>query len=95
MAISAHDIAHAEKWVERHQGQFARSASVDHGTLVIKLRAGNVVRVPVWAIEGVRDFPAAQLTQVEVTPMGDSLHFPLLDLDVYVPKLVELARAST
>lgn len=95
MAISAHDIAEAEKWVARHQGQFAQSASLDHGILVIKLRTGNVVRVPVWAIEGVRDLPASQLSQVEVTPMGDSLHFPLLDLDVYVPKLVELARANT
>ncbi|NQW10116.1 MAG: DUF2442 domain-containing protein [Alphaproteobacteria bacterium] len=57
--------------------------------LVAKLHSGVELRVPILLIEGLRGAAVDDLKQIEVSPSGLGLHWPTLDVDLYVPALLE------
>jgi Protein of unknown function (DUF2442) len=57
----------------------------------LEFRSGGVMTIPRQVIPGLNDFPASALKAISVSPAGDALSWPSLDVDVYVPGLVERA----
>jgi hypothetical protein len=47
--------------------------------------------IPRQIVPGLDDVPASALGGISVSPAGDALSWPSLDVDVYVPGLVERA----
>ena len=60
--------------------------------LDLKFRGGGSMKIPRQIIPGLREAPVSALSvPVSVSPAGDALSWPSLDLDIYVPGLVERA----
>lgn len=57
----------------------------------LKFRGGGSMMIPRQIVPGLDDAPASALGSVSVSPAGDALSWPSLDIDVYVPGLVEQA----
>ena len=57
----------------------------------LRFRGGGTMTIPRQIVPGVDDAPAAALGSITVSPAGDALSWPSLDVDVYVPGLVERA----
>jgi protein involved in temperature-dependent protein secretion len=91
MAISEHDLAQAEKRMQaiREDG-YALSAWYDRRSerVVIELSTGIQVAIPAARIEGLAEKTPADLTDIEISPAGLGLHWPRLDVDVYLPSLM-------
>lgn len=56
--------------------------------LVLSLSDGHRHVVPVEDIEDLRSATRAQIGEVEILGRGTGLHWPTLDLDLYVPALL-------
>ena len=56
--------------------------------LHIELTDGSIIRIPRQKLPGLELATARQLAQVHVTPSGYGLHWPDLDVDLAVPRLV-------
>jgi hypothetical protein len=69
-------------------GPHAISARFVRGRVTIQLSNGAEFAFPPEIAEGLRDATAAELSQIEITPSGLGLHFPVLDADLYVPGLL-------
>ena len=54
-------------------------------------RSGGVITIPRQVVPGLDAVPTAALDMISVSPAGDALSWPSLDVDVYVPGLVERA----
>ena len=54
-------------------------------------RSGGVMTIPRQVVPGLDAVPASDLEPITVSPAGDALSWPTLDVDVYVPGLVERA----
>ena len=57
----------------------------------LKFRSGGSMTIPRQIVPGLDDVPASALGGISVSPAGDALSWPSLDVDVYVPGLVERA----
>ena len=55
---------------------------------------GGSMTIPRSAVPGLQRASASKLSSVVVSPAGDALWWPSLDVDVYVPGLVERAFGS-
>lgn len=55
----------------------------------LEFRSGGVITVPRQVVPGLVDVSASALDAIRVSPAGDALSWPSLDVDVYVPGLVE------
>jgi Protein of unknown function (DUF2442) len=60
----------------------------DDGRLVIALSNGVSVAIPARDIQGLEHASDEALSVIELTPLGDGLHFPAIDADLYVPALL-------
>lgn len=56
--------------------------------LTLHLDDGVRVSIPRMGLQGLRDAKPAQLSKVEILGRGTGLHWPLLDVDHYVPGLL-------
>ena len=56
--------------------------------LTLHLDDGVRVSIPRMSLQGLRDARSAQLSKVEILGGGTGLHWPLLDVDHYVPGLL-------
>src|SRR5208283_3113127 len=56
--------------------------------LTLHLDDGVRVSIPRVSLQGLRDAKPAQLSKIEVLGHGTGLHWPLLDVDHYVPGLL-------
>ncbi|MGG6266135.1 DUF2442 domain-containing protein [Leptolyngbya sp. AN03gr2] len=56
--------------------------------VVVKLRSGASFSFPPEIAQGLHGASAEDLTQVEITPMGDGLHWETLDADFSVSGLL-------
>ena len=56
--------------------------------LTLHLDDGVRVSIPRRSLQGLRDAKPAQLSKVEILGRGTGLHWPLLDVDHYVPGLL-------
>lgn len=68
-------------------------ARYDNGrdTVDLKFRGGGSMMIPRQIIPGLEQAPASALQAISVSPAGDALSWPSVDVDVYVPGLVERA----
>jgi uncharacterized protein DUF2442 len=57
----------------------------------LKFRSGGSMTIPRQIVPGLDDVPASALGSISVSPAGDALSWPLLDVDVYIPGLIERA----
>lgn len=57
----------------------------------LRFRSGGAMTVPRQIVPGLEDVPASALGSISVSAAGDALSWPSLDVDVYVPGLVERA----
>ena len=78
------------------RGPIARAARYDsrRGLIVITLDGGCEFSFPVAVTEGLADASRSKLTKIEISPNGLGLHWPLLDVYLYVPGLIEGAFGS-
>lgn len=92
MEITDEDIAAAEQAyeAERRRGHVT-AARYDSrtGNLVLNLHNGEEVDISASLLEGLRGQGADALAEVEVTPGGLGLYWPTLDVDLYVPGLLD------
>ena len=54
-------------------------------------RSGGVITISRQVVPGLDAVPTAALDMISVSPAGDALSWPSLDVDVYIPGLVERA----
>jgi hypothetical protein len=57
--------------------------------LIISLSTGAELKVPLSAFRELAVAGKAQLIRVEISPSGYGIHFPEIDVDLYVPALLE------
>jgi hypothetical protein len=60
----------------------------------LRFRSGGSMTIPRQIVPGLEGVPASTLEGINVSPAGDALFWPSLDVDVYVPGLVERAFGS-
>jgi len=69
-----------------------RAIKVDYcsneNTIAIHLNTGAILIIPVNHIQWLKGVDAELLTQVEITPLGDGLHWEELDIDLSIPGLL-------
>lgn len=92
MTISDIDIEQANARMRRLQ----QTGSVESVTyrratkrVVIELIKGIQLSIPVDRIEGLADAPAAALAEMEISPSRLGIHWPQLDVDLYVPGVLQ------
>jgi hypothetical protein len=68
--------------------------AADRDGIMLTFCGGGVMAIPRKVIPGLERASAATLANIQVSPAGDALSWPLLDVDVYVPGLVERAFGS-
>jgi hypothetical protein len=57
--------------------------------VVLTVRHGIELSIPVHLLEGLSDAPPAALAHIDISPAGTGLHWPALDVDLYVPALIQ------
>lgn len=57
-------------------------------TIAIYLNTGAVLTIPVNPIQWLIDADPQLLTEIEITPLGDGLHWEKLDIDLSIPGLL-------
>ncbi|HXT08463.1 MAG TPA: DUF2442 domain-containing protein [Roseiarcus sp.] len=88
MAVSDEAFAEAEAraQAERQDG-YAVAARYDRrgARVVVRLNTDVEISFPARLAEGLADASSEQLAEIEITPSGLGLHWPKLDVDLYVP----------
>jgi hypothetical protein len=59
------------------------------GRIVIHLNSGSDVAFSPRDAQGLENARAYELEEIEISPSGLGIHFPKLDVDIYVPALLE------
>ena len=57
----------------------------------LEFRSGAVITIPRHVVPSLGAISPLALSGISVSPAGDALSWPLLDVDVYIPGLVERA----
>jgi hypothetical protein len=57
--------------------------------LLLLLNDGHRRAIPVEDVEGLQEATSAQRSSIEILGNGTGLHWPALDLDLYVPALLQ------
>ena len=70
------------------------SYNPDRDGVDLSFRGGGAMMIPRKVIPGLGTASVAKLAAIVVSPAGDALSWPSLDVDVYVPGLVERAFGS-
>jgi uncharacterized protein DUF2442 len=60
-------------------------------SIIVKFGGGGSMMIPRPIVPGLEGAPASSLEPISVSPAGDALSWPSLDVDVYVPGLLERA----
>jgi hypothetical protein len=66
----------------------------DTDTIDLKFGAGGSMSIPRKLVPGLERASRATLSSVILSPAGDALSWPSLDVDVYVPGMIERAFGS-
>jgi hypothetical protein len=64
----------------------------DRDRVDLKFAGGGSMTIPRKAVHGLEQATAATMESIEVSPAGDALSWPSLDVDVYVPGLIRENR---
>lgn len=92
MAISEDELKAAEERMQqRREAGYASSARYDRrsGRIVVGLSTDVQIAIPANKIEGLSEASAEQLSEIEISEAGLGLHWPQLDVDVYIPSLLQ------
>ena len=83
--------ASAKGAVKRAHSPSAMAARYDRrsGRIVVTLASGLDISFAPRAAQGLGAAKPADLAQIEISPSGFGLHFPLLDADIYLPALLD------
>ena len=85
--------AAGEKELERPRATGVRY-DPERVRLVIELVSGAVLDIPLPMTERLSNAAERERSTMELTPFGLGVHWPLVDEDLYVPRLVEQYTAS-
>ena len=66
----------------------------DRDLIDLTFGGGGSMAIPRKAVPGLQRASASRLESIVVSPAGDALSWPSLDVDVYVPGLIERAFGS-
>ena len=69
-------------------GPVAVAARYRAGMILIELSSGVEVRFPVRLVEGLENGNPKDLSEIKIEARGLGLHWPRLDVDLYVPSLL-------
>jgi hypothetical protein len=92
MAQTEANIDQAEKnMTTRREAGYAIAARYDRRTsrIVITLNTGIQLTFPTKLAEGLVGASPEGLAEIEISPAGLGLHWPMLDADIYVPALLQ------
>ena len=83
--------ANARGSERRRNSAHAMSAKFDRrqGKVVVVLSTGLTISFRPRDAQGLENAKPADLREIEISPSGLGLHFPLLDADLYIPGLLE------
>lgn len=73
------------------KGPVAISARYDAGAgrVVVELASGLEIGFRPQQAQGLETATTAELCEIEISPSGQGLYFPALDVDLYLPALLE------
>jgi hypothetical protein len=92
MAITEHELRQAEeRMASVREAGHAVSARFDRrrSRIVVMLNTGVELTFPTRLAEGLADAAPEALADIEISPAGLGLRWPLLDADLYVPALLQ------
>lgn len=93
MTLTDTEVRTAERRMQtRLKGQpYAMAVRYDRRSarIVATLNNGLELGIPVPLAQGLAGATAAELSNIEISPTGLGLHWPLLDADLYLPALIE------
>jgi hypothetical protein len=92
MTITDDAIQQAEtRMAAKRAHAHAIDARYNRGTkrVIVRLHSGLELAIPTYLIEGLTVATPDALAEIEVSPSGLGLHWPQLDVDLYVPALLE------
>src|SRR5712691_11473767 len=71
------------------RGPIAVAARYRAGMIFVELSSGVEVRFPVRLAQGLENGSPKDLAEIEIEARGLGLHWPRLDVDLYVPSLLQ------
>lgn len=92
MAMTDNDIKQAEARMAAtrdHAHATAARYSRRNNRVVVSLHTGLELALPPHLVEGLAEASPEALAEIEISPSGLGLHWPQLDVDLYVPALLE------
>jgi hypothetical protein len=91
--ISPAEFAQANRLGREMQSNTPRAVSAGYDRridrVVIHLSTGIDIAFPPHIAQGLENATPGQLAEIEISPSGFGIYFPLLDADLYVPALLE------
>lgn len=93
MNITDDDFELANKRAAHRQAHYPRASSVRYdrriAKLVVDLETGLGLTMSLKDLQGLENAKPKDLEGVEISPSGFGIYFPKLDMDLYVPGLLE------
>jgi hypothetical protein len=93
MTLTDADVQKAEKRMQARMQAHPRAVSARYdrrgARIVVTLSNGLDLGVPVGLAQGLTGAKASELAAIEITPTGLGLHWPKLDVDLYLPSLLQ------
>jgi hypothetical protein len=93
MALTEAELKRAEARMRKRRESSPRAISAHYdrhaGRVVVQLDSGVELGFPPSLAEGLVEARPKDLADIKVSPAGTGLHFPQLDVDLYVPALLE------
>ena len=62
------------------------------GNIVVRLSTGEIFFFPAHMVEGLSKASPKELAEIEITPSGLGLHWPRLDVDLYLPAVIRKGK---
>lgn len=87
--------AHGQTRSQDPSGVVGARYDAERDSVNLTFRGGGSMTIPRRGIPGLDGAPASALRSISVSPAGDALSWRSLDVDVYVPGLVERAFGTS
>lgn len=71
------------------RGPVAVAARYRAGMIFVELSSGVEIRFPVRLAQGLQNVAPKDLAEIQIEAQGLGLHWPRLDVDIYVPSLLQ------
>jgi hypothetical protein len=87
------DFKRANRRAKNLEARIPRAVSAHYdrktGRIVVHLSSGLIVSFSPTDAEGLEDAQPSQLKEIQISPSGFGIYVPALDVDLYVPGLLE------